>query len=139
MPRVGVYIESMAINKKKTAYVLGVAVIVIALALYYWFNPAESAYAPKCIFHSLTGLSCPGCGMQRFLHAFIHGRIIEAFSYNYLLIVFIPYIILYGINRFLLKGKIQERMENILEGRALTLTMVIITPTWFIVRNIFHI
>ncbi|MBQ9215473.1 MAG: DUF2752 domain-containing protein [Prevotella sp.] len=129
----------MTINKKRITFILGAVVIVVAAALYYWIDPAESGYAPKCIFHSLTGLSCPGCGMQRFLHALFHGRLLEAFSYNYLLIVFIPYIILYGINRFLLKGERQEQIERILEGRALTLTMVILTPTWFIVRNIFHI
>jgi hypothetical protein len=123
---------------KRKRLLIGLAVIVI-LVLLYWINPTESAFAPKCIFHSLTGLSCPGCGMQRFLHAFLHGRFAEAISYNYLLIIFIPYIILYGFGELVLTGETQKRWKYILEGRAVTLTMVILAPAWFIVRNIFHI
>jgi hypothetical protein len=123
---------------KAKKLLIALAVIVI-LGLLYWINPTESAFAPKCIFHSLTGLSCPGCGMQRFLHAFLHGRFAEAISYNYLLAILVPYIILYGFGKLVLTGHTQERWLSILEGRAVTLTMVILAPAWFIVRNIFHI
>lgn len=123
---------------KAKKLLIGLAVLII-LGLLYWINPTESAFAPKCIFHCLTGLSCPGCGMQRFLHAFLHGRFAEAISYNYLLVILIPYIILYGFGKLVLKGDTQRRWDDILEGRAVTLTMVILAPAWFIIRNIFQI
>ena len=64
--------------KKGLPLILGIAATVVVLTLLYLFNPVETEYAPKCIFHAVTGLSCPGCGMQRFLHAFMHGNFLEA-------------------------------------------------------------
>ncbi|UKK54488.1 DUF2752 domain-containing protein [Prevotella sp. E2-28] len=124
---------------KKSFLILGIIGIVIVLALLYFFNPVETAFAPKCIFHELTGLSCSGCGMQRFLHAFLHGRFIEAFRFNYILIIFLPYILLFGIERLALTGDTQKKWRSVLEGRAVTISLCIIAPTWVIVRNVLHI
>lgn len=35
-----------------------------------------------CLFHAVTGLECPGCGMTRAFCAISHGRIVEAFHLN---------------------------------------------------------
>jgi len=35
-----------------------------------------------CLFHSLTGLDCPLCGMTRAVLAMAHGRWHEAIRYN---------------------------------------------------------
>lgn len=43
-------------------------------------------------FKLLTGYDCPGCGSQRALHALLHGDI-NAFAYNPLFIIAIPYVI----------------------------------------------
>jgi len=37
-----------------------------------------------CMFHRITGLQCPGCGMTRAFHALMHGHISEALEYNLL-------------------------------------------------------
>jgi hypothetical protein len=37
---------------------------------------------PKCVFFSLTGLWCPGCGMTRAVHALAHADFARAFSMN---------------------------------------------------------
>lgn len=124
---------------KKPLLILGIIGIVIILTLLYFFNPVENAFAPKCIFHELTGLNCSGCGMQRFLHAFMHGRFTEAFRFNYILIIFLPYIILFGIERFVLTGDTQKQWRRILEGKVVTISLCIIAPAWVIVRNILHI
>ena len=95
--------------KKGLSVTLGIAATGVVLTLLYLFNPVETAYTPKCIFHVMTGLNCPGCGMQRFLHAFMHGNFLEAIHYNYMLIVLIPYMFFFGIERFILIGESQER------------------------------
>lgn len=72
-----------------------VAAILVAVAfLYYQFNPVEHAFFPPCLFYKYTGLHCPGCGAQRALHQLLHGNLREAFRYNALLILMIPYICL---------------------------------------------
>jgi len=37
-----------------------------------------------CLFHRITGLECPGCGMTRAFHAITHGQMLEAIGYNLL-------------------------------------------------------
>jgi hypothetical protein len=115
------------------------AVAVAGIAYYYWVNPAEASIVPKCLFRQLTGWSCPGCGMQRFLHAFLHGRFVEAISYNYMLVFLLPYTLLFAIERLLLQGETQRKWRNVLEGKAMTYACCIMAPAWFIVRNILNI
>lgn len=52
-------------------------------------NVAGNPFLP-CIFHSLTGLYCPGCGATRALHALVHFDLLRALSMNALLIVGAP-------------------------------------------------
>ena len=56
----------------------------------FWYNPAEVAFYPRCIFHSLTGLDCPGCGGLRAAHQLLHGNVRAAFGYNPLLVCLLP-------------------------------------------------
>lgn len=44
---------------------------VLLICLLLWkFPPTESSWWPKCIFHQLTGLLCPGCGATRSMRCF---------------------------------------------------------------------
>ncbi|MDE6807295.1 MAG: DUF2752 domain-containing protein [Prevotella sp.] len=124
---------------KKPVLIVIIVAVLIVLALLYWFNPVETSLAPKCMFKTLTGLSCSGCGMQRFLHAFMHGRFLEAIHYNYMLVVFLPYIILFGIEQLLLKGETKRRWKRVLEGPAMITAICIMVPIWCVVRNILHV
>lgn len=125
--------------KKGLLIILGIAATAVVLTLLYLFNPVETEYAPKCVFHELTGWSCSGCGMQRFLHAMMHGRFLEAISYNYMLIILIPYTLLFGIERFILTGAPQKSLRNVVEGRLMAYVLIGVVPCWMIIRNILHI
>ncbi|MHB2015882.1 MAG: DUF2752 domain-containing protein [Candidatus Xenobia bacterium] len=35
-----------------------------------------------CLFHRMTGLPCPGCGMTRSVVALLHGNVSEALAFN---------------------------------------------------------
>ena len=61
-----------------------------ALALLYRVDPAQSPIFPPCIFHSLTGLYCPGCGATRALHHLLHGEIHAALAMNPLFVISLP-------------------------------------------------
>ena len=64
----------------------GLAAVLLIALVYAFFDPAQYAFFPKCTFHSLTGLDCPGCGGQRALHQLLHGNFTDAFRYNALLV-----------------------------------------------------
>jgi Protein of unknown function (DUF2752) len=57
----------------------------------FWLvNPARLTYCPLCLFHSFTGLYCPGCGSTRALHQLTHGHLLAAFHLNPLAVVALP-------------------------------------------------
>ena len=55
----------------------------------YTFPPAVYSFYPRCVFFSITGLQCPGCGITRASHHLLHGRFEEAFRMNPMLFVLI--------------------------------------------------
>jgi hypothetical protein len=66
------------------------AVIVAGAATLFFFNPTTTLFYPKCLFHEVTGLYCPGCGTTRALHCLLHGKILEALHNNALVILVLP-------------------------------------------------
>lgn len=55
------------------------------------FDPAAAGSVfPPCVFHLVTGLHCPGCGLTRALHALVHGDIARAWAMHPLLLVALP-------------------------------------------------
>src|SRR5882757_2270663 len=56
-------------------------------AIVFFFNPSTHGFYPVCMFHSLTGLNCPGCGATRALYALLHGSLRLALKDNALFVV----------------------------------------------------
>jgi hypothetical protein len=86
--------------KKKYNYFSGVLVIIF-LSLYFLFNPSTSNFFPKCPFHTITGLYCPGCGSQRAIHDMMHLNIFEAINHNALML----FTFTFGIGLYLYSKK----------------------------------
>ena len=59
---------------------LGVAGYVAAL------DPSTTGTYPLCVFRSVTGLWCPGCGLTRAAHHLLHGDFGRALGYNALVL-----------------------------------------------------
>lgn len=108
------------------------------LFLYARFDPAESVLFPKCIFHALTGLECPGCGSQRAIYQLLNGHITEALRYNALAVIAIPYI-LAGIilhSGIIHSPKADSAKRILYSGTAAYIALAVIVAFW-ILRNIF--
>ena len=83
--------------KRRLAIVAPLAVLgIVGVLVLANASPAGNPWFPKCIFHELTGLHCPGCGITRALHAMLHGRFGEAFGQNPLVVLCLPFIA-YGV------------------------------------------
>ena len=69
------------------------AAIVLVLAalgsgvVLFLFDPAKHGFYPICLFHSLTGWNCPGCGATRAAFQLLHGRLLRALHDNALFIL----------------------------------------------------
>ena len=120
----------------------GHLIIFIILAggiVFYFLDPARYLFIPKCPFKLLTGLSCPGCGFQRALHAFLHGHFAEAIGYNWFLIASLPYAIALILTNFFLPHDIGWKWNKILEHRYVIYTYIALFFIWWITRNILGI
>lgn len=104
------------------------------------FDPAAYTFWPKCMFHAITGLNCPACGIQRFLHALWQGNVTRALHFNYWLVYALPYTILIVAAWLLPEGSaLKNRMESKLHSRVAVWTYVVSFTVWFVVRNILGI
>lgn len=125
-------------NAKRLAQPIMVLMAIIGLAIFYFLaDPATSRWAPKCLFHTLTGLNCPGCGSQRFFHALLHGHLVEAIRYNALFIIAIPYLLLLTLTSFFPTRF--PRLFRILYAPTSIFILLAIIIIWTIFRNIFGI
>lgn len=111
-------------------------ILVLALPaalLYYFIDPGNSLWMPKCPVKMLTGLECAGCGSQRALHALLHGDIAEAFGHNPLLLLLLPYLLLLALSESGLWRN--RRLQRILYHPATLYVAVALIILWTILRN----
>lgn len=82
-------------NYKKVIIIIVVGVLIaLATILYFFVNPEASVLMPKCPMKMLTGYDCPSCGVQRAIHAVLHGDFAKAISYNPFFVISVPYFLL---------------------------------------------
>lgn len=114
--------------------------ILVSLGVVYsTIDPAAHKWMPQCPVHLLTGWQCPGCGMQRFLHALLHGRVLEAVRYNYWLVLALPYAAVLLTAWLLPDGLTKEKLRCRTENRWAVWFYIVSFFIWFAVRNILHI
>lgn len=81
--------------------VIAAAVIATAAGflLLRTFDPsAPGSPFPPCVFHALTGLYCPGCGLTRMLHALAYGDLSRALRMNAMVLAMLPALAVIAIN-----------------------------------------
>jgi hypothetical protein len=123
-------------NKKRIILIVSIIIGGAAAAvLYGLFDPAKYAFFPKCPFVILTGgLRCPGCGSQRALHALLHLDVKDAFLYNPMVIISIPFLILL-ITASIFKDTHPGFYKKLNSSLLIKLLLVLII-FWWIFRNI---
>ncbi len=125
----------MILDKKKGFLIRCAAVVAISL-LYFFLDARETQFFPKCPFHSITGLYCPGCGSQRAISALLHFDLSSALRFNALLVASLP-MILYSVyasfmNTFT-KVKVQQRLFH---SVAFIWTIAGVVLLFWVLRNL---
>ncbi|HSP13812.1 MAG TPA: DUF2752 domain-containing protein [Thermoanaerobaculia bacterium] len=100
-----------------------------ALFAVYAFDPATASFFPRCMFHQLTGLQCPGCGGTRALHALLHGNVIEALRFNAFLVMTGPFVALGAASEVVGRSEMLRRPWI---GWTAALALI----AWGVVRNL---
>lgn len=116
--------------------VLFSAVVVpgVATVLHHYPPSEYNIYLP-CMFHLLTGLHCPGCGMTRCVGALVHGDIAQAFAWNPLFVLLLP-VILFGSARIVWTTWTGAKLRPLAIPRWPWLVFIAIVVAFAIARNI---
>lgn len=113
----------------------GIFVVTIVMAVvYYFFDPSDSVFFPRCIFRSLTGWDCPGCGSQRALHALLHADVAGAWHYNAGLIVGLPLLALLCLAEW--QRESLPRLHRAVTSTTFITILLAAIIVWWIGRNI---
>lgn len=117
---------------------IGIVIILLLIGMCYIYFFKDSKIVVPCVFHKITGLYCPGCGITRCLNALLHLEFYQAFRYNALVVILLPFIIFYVI--LLLYNKVKKRSDNNFVQKEVPnyiwYIILIITLLFGVLRNI---
>ncbi len=122
--------------KQRLYRVIKAYIVIIVIFISYFFINKYTGFGIPCPFNKLTGLLCPGCGVTRCLFSILQLHFREAFNYNPLVFIYLPFIIAYILYKDYLyvynkKDKILVKIPSIF-----TYILLIITIAFGIIRNI---
>lgn len=109
------------------------------LMLYYLVDPIQSGFPIQCPWKLLTNTQCPSCGFQRSLHAFMHGEILSALSYNYFFVLSIPYALLAIIASWYNFNHMFDQLRAIVYHPYTLRSYAVLYLAWWVLRNLLGI
>ena len=114
-----------------------VFIVLLILIVYLIIGNLTGIYI-ECPIHKLTGLYCPGCGLTRMIRSIFQLDFYQAFRYNQLIFISLPFIIFLFINdlysEFKGKKSLYKKIPN-----YIWIILIVITILYGILRNIFPI
>ena len=120
------------LNKEKIKKSIKLTIILLfSLITFLYLNYNFSFFIP-CIFHELTGFLCPGCGITRMFISIIILDFYQAFRYNPLVFVLLPFFLIYGTIYYI--NWIQDKKFHI--NKKIWYFLLIIAIIFMILRNI---
>jgi ethanolamine transporter EutH len=113
--------------------VLGATAISVS-AMVFFFNPSTHGFYPVCLFHALTGLNCPGCGMTRAFYALLHGNVRLALKDNVLFVASLAALVVWGARFILRKMRNQPATFNV--SPKFLWTFLFLALVFAVIRNL---
>lgn len=122
------------IGNRNKGILIALTIIVVAAIgmLYYFIDPNLNIFLPKCMFRTLTGHNCPGCGSQRMLHALLHGDFAAAWGYNAFLLIMLPVIVVMIYLEF--RAERFPRLYSAFHSLAAVIILLSAILIWWIIR-----
>lgn len=108
----------------------------MALAVVFFvLDPNKHAIFPRCLFYSLSGAYCPGCGSQRALHNLLHLNIGGVVRHN---LLFLPAgaFIIYHYSRSLIDRVFKVNLPNLFYKKNTPWIVLAAVILFFIARNL---
>jgi len=126
----------MTIERAKVVRIL-LAVVAAggAASVLFFFAPEQHGFYPRCLFHALTGLQCPGCGGLRAAHRLLHGDLAGAFHFNPLMVMLAPLVVVW-LAAYGIQWTRSARIWNSFSRPIWGWTLLAISVAFGIIRNL---
>lgn len=115
---------------KKIIFIV-ISILIISIG-YYFLNYNFGFFIP-CIFHEITKLYCPGCGITRMFFSIFKLEFYQAFRYNILVFILLIFSIIYFFIKYIY---FQKYKKTITINNKIIYIILIITIIFGILRNI---
>ena len=111
----------------------------LTAAIFIWiFGDAWLERMPNCVFESVTGLYCPGCGGTRSVYYLVHGHFFKSFLMNpFVPFTFVDYLV-FMINTILVKKTKKLGFAGFPVTGTIYAGIGILLGQW-IIRNIIYV
>lgn len=119
------------VNHKNLARVFIIGLIVVGIySAWVGLVPSQVSLIP-CLFHSITNVPCPGCGMTRACLSITQGNFMQAYMFNPFAFLLISLALCFAI--FPNKTKyVWESLSNKTRKWILILGLVTCLTTWVV-------
>ncbi len=106
-------------------------IFIIYFILVFKFN----IYIP-CLFHKITNLYCPGCGVTRMIISILKGNLYQAFRYNMLIFILTPFLMFFSFDYIISRKKQRDALYEKIPN-SIWYILIIVLVIFGIIRNIF--
>lgn len=128
------FVQRMSLSTK-----IFLVIGVVAVVVLFFLDPSQHALMPKCVFKLLTGYSCPGCGFQRAVHAFLHGDMMGAVRFNLFLVVGVPYLLIVAVASIIPKTERTAAFRRFAYHKCWVYLYITLFCIWWVLRNVLQI
>lgn len=111
------------------------ATLLVFLGVVYFFvDPMEVRWMPRCLWKMTTGTDCPGCGSQRMAHALMHGDLRAAWQANAYALCMLP--LLGGMVWLEFSRERYPRLYRRVHAPAVIWGLGASVLVWWLIRNL---
>lgn len=121
-------------KKKRLIFVLICLILIVSIFFLYEIIYNKYKFGIPCIFHKLTGLYCPGCGITRAVFSLLNFKFKDAIHYNLLLFIVVPFILFYLIKKLIYW--INGSKNVLILSNKFLYTLLFITLIYGFIRNL---
>lgn len=114
--------------------VLRIALILLGIGALYTLLTYFTNFGIPCLFYTITGLQCPGCGISRMFLALFQLDFAAAFHYNAAVLCLLPLFILVGVRKIYLYIR-YNRKKDLLSDIGVW-GMIVVLILFGVLRNI---
>ena len=109
-----------------------IIILFVILLIYYFLNKSLNIGIP-CLFHEITGLYCPGCGVTKLTFSLLELDFYQAFRANPLIFILLILAIIYYLIKIILNKLFKI---NITIPNYVYYILLVITILFGVLRNI---